>query len=148
MIRELSLAPHDLIHPQAMPNGAVTWAPGAGLDDLQDRLRAGDPSKGWEGDPRLTLAHFRHPISGDTYWELWRLEHDNAHRMVCRSRANMPFPHGLIERLVEHDRNRGFNLHETVMQHNRKVNAERDVPSERLQAAHERLAWAIRKDLG
>lgn len=125
----------------------MVWAPGMGLDDLQDRLRFGDPTKGWEGDPRLTLAHFRDPRTGDTHWELWRLEHDNAYRLVCRSRPNLPFPARLIEQIMEHDRNRGVDVHAVVMAHNRKLNAERDKSSERIQAAHERLAWALKRDL-
>lgn len=141
-MRELTLAPAQLVHPQEMPNGAVTWSPGAGLDDLSDRIRNGDPAQGWEGDVRLTLAFYL------GRWELWRLERDNAYRLVCQSRPGLDNPYGIIRFLVDHDQRRGFNLHETVMAHNRKVRDAADVPSDKLQAATDKVAWAIRKDIG
>ncbi len=143
MARELSYAPAELVHPQ-MINGALTWASGHGLDDLADRLKFGDPTKGWAGDDRLVLA--RRGNGRTLVWELWRLE-GTGYSMVMKSRMGMPFPANLIEKLVEHDTRKGFDVKKYVDEHNAKVTA--NAPGrQRAQAAAAKLHWALRRDTG
>lgn len=142
--RELTLHHNELVHPQ-MIGGALTWAPGHGLDDLADRLKWGDETKGWAGDSRLTLARRGHGRS--QVWELWRLESNNKYSLVCKSRPGLPFPHNLIERLVEHDTRRGFDVKKYVDDHNKSV--EQNAPGRnKAQEAAAKLYWALRRDTG
>lgn len=142
--RELSLHHNELVHPE-MIDGALTWASGHGLDDLADRLKWGDATKGWSGDSRLTLA--RRGTGRTQIWELWRLESNNKYSMVCRSKPGLPFPHNLIETLVGHDTRKGFDVKKYIDAHNTKVTA--NVPGrEKAREAAAKLHWALRRDTG
>lgn len=111
--------------------------------EVADKIRFGDPSKGWEGDDRLMLAW----NGKEQRIELWRLEHDEQYRMVLRGRpGKRVVDMGLIDFLVQHDVRRGFDVKVSMDAHNAKV--ERDDPShDKVRAATEKLAWAIKKDL-
>jgi len=94
------------------------------MASLIDKLHHGDPVRGWEGDPRLAV-YWAPPC-----WEIMRLEADGQYRMVCKSKAGVPFDERLIEALVAHDRQRhgaGF-LHD-------RIAGERDRTTARQQAA-------------
>lgn len=137
--RELTLA--DVHHPDVIHGRSVVRL-GTNLHELADRLKNGDPTVGWEGDPRLTLA------KSETHYELWRLEADGQYRMVCRLNDTLD-PSNICRLLVERDARRGFDLKEHVDRHNAQVQAARQAPArERMSGAADKLAWALKKDLG
>lgn len=139
-MRELTLG--RVVHPEVV-DGRALWVDPE-VQDIVDRLQNGDPTLGWEGDPRMALYR-----SLDGRWELWRLEHDNEYRMVCRSRPGLALDARLIEHLVAHDTRRGFDAQMALEAHNGKVYADRQrVSQDRMNSAAERLRWALKKDLG
>ena len=73
------------------------------VERIVQKLHYGDPTLGWEGDPRLALYHNR------DHWVLERLEADGAQRVVCRSKPGVSLDERLILRLMEHDHRRGFD---------------------------------------
>lgn len=110
---------------------------------LIDKLHYGDPVRGWEGDPRLAV-YWAPPC-----WEIMRLEGDGQYRMVCRSKPGVPFDERLIDALVAHDRQRGYQPHASISAHNDRRDAE-------LRARHDehiaeevapRLRHALRSEL-
>lgn len=142
MPRELTLRPAEILHPQNLDGRAIWLDPE--VQDLVDRLHLGDPTIGWEGDPRLAI--YRGP--GRT-WELWRLENDGEYRMVCKSRPGLGLDNRLIVRLVQHDARRGFDPKKAVDANNAKVDKERNsaIHDKKLAAA-DKLRWALIKDVG
>lgn len=136
----------DVHHPDVIHGHRVVRL-GEDLHDLADRIKNGDPVQGWEGDVRLTLARFDDPSTGPRY-ELWRLEADGEYRLVAKLPAYRD-PSGIIRQLVERDARRGYDVRVAVERHNTKVQAAKDSESaDRLGAASDRLAWALKKDLG
>lgn len=140
MIRENDAS--GLVHPEYV-DGRRLWFDGA-MWDLIRKLHDGDPTRGWEGDPRLAV-YYDGPADR---WEVMRYEHDGTYRMVCRSKPGVPFDERLIDALVAHDRNRGVSPHELVDAHNRRIAAEHqrqrdDVAVE----TAERLRFALRGEL-
>jgi len=116
------------------------------LHELADRIQKGDPAVGWEGDPRICLAKYRDPDTREEWYELWRLEHDGEYRKIARLRGDLD-PSNVTRRLVENDTRRGFDVKEAVDRHNAKVEEARLAPSrEKLSAAAEKLAWALKRD--
>lgn len=122
--RELTIA--QVAHPLNIDGDAWLRVDHPTLDVLAN----GEPTLGWEGDPRLVV--YLHGAS-DTF-VLWRLEADGEYRAVAQL-------HGLITpesinrlcaRLVEIDQRRGFDPFEDVM----KAQDAHD-----LEAAKSREAW-------
>lgn len=141
--RELTYA--DVEHPEFL-HGRQTWHPGMNLHDLADRIKNGDPTHGWEGDARLTLARYTDPETRQERWELWRLEAAGGYNLVAKLPGDRD-PSGIIPALVERDFRRGLDLKESIDRHNAKVEAVADAKvGDRLGAASEKLAWALRKD--
>jgi hypothetical protein len=113
------------------------------MQTLIDKLHHGDPVRGWEGDPRLAV-YWNPP-----HWEVMRLEHDGQYRMVCRSGPNVPFDERLIDALVAHDRQRGYQLHGGVVDNNERIKARhRAALDEQLaEDVGPRLRHALRSEL-
>lgn len=113
--------------------------------DVLRVLTQGDQTLGWEGDDRLYLAWNRQ----DQRIELWRNNEDGVHRMILRGPVGQRVADmRLVQFLLDHDPNRGFDPAASVRQHNiqvRKDNlaAQRDRTSE----AAERLLWGFHRDL-
>jgi hypothetical protein len=132
-----------IVHPEWV-NGRRLWMD-TPMRDLIERLRFGDPVKGWEGDPRL-----------DVYWngiderfELWRLEDDEQYRLVARSGPGVAFDERVIDALIGMDgRRRRISLDQQVIDHNTALDAELDRQREEWVAeeAAPRLHHAFRKD--
>lgn len=132
-----------LVHPEIV-EGRRVWLDPV-MADVIDKLHNGDPTKGWDGDPRLEV--YFEPI--EQRWELWRLEDDNVYRMTCRSQPGVPFDERLIEHLVAHDRRRfKKSLHDQITEKNealeRAVRAENE--SYVTEEVNPRLRWALKKD--
>lgn len=139
---EPSLA--GLSHPEWV-DGRRLWMD-TPMRDLIQRIRFGDPVKGWEGDERLAL-----------YWneierrfELWRLEDDNEYRFVCRSGIDMPLDERVIDGLLSMDRHRqARSLHDRIVANNEAVDAARARETEEWIAEEmaPRLQHAFRRDM-
>lgn len=130
-------------HAEYLPDGRALWV-APEVQDIQRRLREGDPSLGWEGDPRLALYR----AEADTRWYLYRLETDGQYRLVLRSRPDVSLI-TLIPWLVEHDTRRGFNAAEAVNAANEKLTRERDAAEhERAVEAMRKVIWGVNRDLG
>lgn len=88
-------------------------------------LYDGDGTLGWEGDSRLCL--YLAETEGRYY--LYRLEHDEVYRLVCRSQPYELLNEGGISRLIRHlldiDTRRGFNAYEATMAVNTGIEATR-----------------------
>ncbi len=102
IIREQSF--NHLAHPEWI-DGRRVWRDGD-VEEIVRRIQQGDPTKGWEGDPRLEV-YFDQQLRR---WELWRLEHDGEYRMVMASKPGAALDLSVIDFLVAHDRNRGFDI--------------------------------------
>ena len=101
-MRELTLT--TVFHPQFLEGGWIrvdhpTLSP----------LANGEPTLGWEGDPRL-VVYLCQPTQN---FVLWRLEHDGEYRPVAKlptgaeiTPANV---NSMIKRLVEIDVRRGWD---------------------------------------
>jgi len=116
------------------------------MRDLIQRMRFGDPVKGWEGDERLELYW----NGAEERFEIWRLETDEEYRFVCRSAPGVPFDDRIIDALISWDgRRRQQSITQTVIEHNLAVDAERDAEREEWVAeeAAPRLHHAFRKDM-
>ncbi len=92
-MREMDLGT-GFIHPQVV-NGRSLWMD-SGLTTLIDKLQNGDPTLGWEGDPRLALF-----MDDNDRWVLSRLEADGEYRDICKSRPGLPRDGRRIMRLME-----------------------------------------------
>lgn len=126
-----------------MPSGAAIIVDPRAMDDLLDRLQNGDSTRGWEGDPRFTLAWNR----PERRWELWRREVDEQYRLFARSKVDYPFPVDVIDEIVAHDVRRGFDPKAYVDAHNAALDAQNAYNRSQARGpALEKLAWALRKD--
>lgn len=126
-----------------MPSGASILVDPRAMDHLLDRLQNGDQTRGWEGDPRFTLAWNRQ----EQRWELWRRENDEQYRLFARSKPDHPFPVDIIDEIVAHDTRRGYDPKRDIDAHNSAV--DRELAYQRAQKrgpAVEKLAWALRKE--
>lgn len=113
------------------------------MNELLDRLQNGDPARGWEGDPRFTLAWNK----VERRWELWRREHDEQYRLFARSPLDHPFPIDIIDEIVAHDTRRGFDPKAYVDAHNAAVEAEKAYQRSQIRGPSiEKLAWALKRD--
>lgn len=99
---------NHVAHPEWI-DGRRVWRDGD-VEEIVRRIQQGDPTKGWEGDPRLEV-YFAPELRR---WELWRLEHDGKHRMVMASKPGVTLGLDVIDFLVAHDRNRGFDPHKHI----------------------------------
>lgn len=104
-----------LTHPEWVDGNRLWKDPS--VTDLIDRLHNGDPTRGWEGDPRLAIYY----IAQTKQWELMRLEADGEYRRVAVSKPGVPLSPTIIDELVARDVRRGFNLAETVNQSNDRI---------------------------
>jgi hypothetical protein len=108
-----------LSHPEWV-NGRRLWMD-TPMHDLINRIRFGDPVKGWEGDERLNVFW----DGDDERFELWRLEDDGQYRLVCRSGPGIPFDDRVIDALLAWDRNRRtISLHDEIVTTNQRVEAD------------------------
>lgn len=130
-------------HPDFMLSHAAVLTDKRAMDDLIEKLQGGDQTRGWEGDPRLVIAFNK----SESRWELWRREHDEQYRLLARSHPGLPFPHSIIDELVERDTRRGFDVKQYVDQHNAHVDLQKEQTlSEAMGPRFERLRWALLKD--
>lgn len=129
--------PH-LIAPSQVGDGRMVWQETTGdVATVIDALRA--------YDPRLSLVR----NVADDLWEVWRMCEDEVPRRIA-SRPGARFPHGpsLVRFIAEHDTRRGFDPVADVQAHNDAVDAAKLArDDDRNEAAADKLAWALGRDL-
>lgn len=122
-------------------NGMQRWV-APEVAEIMDKLQNGDPALGWEGDPFLDMYH-----DGDC-WYLCRHEHGTVEPII-RSRPGMKLDHRLIEFLVTHDAQRGYNVVDDVLRQNEQWERSRmQAADEAISEVSDRLAFNLRKDFG
>lgn len=134
--------PAPLVVPRRLANGRVVFADAEA--EISDRLRNGDPTLGWEGDPALKLV--RNIEAGR--WEVWRTAPDRTDVLVC-TRAGDRFPgRDLIAALVKADSRR----HDRIAQIEAKLAAEvaeaQREDDEWSTHVADKFAFALGRDLG
>lgn len=139
MFREETVS--GLVHPE-MIAGRVVWSEsGTSPGQLADKLRFGDPTRGWEGDERLALCF----NDEATRWEVWRLDNATYHLVATRD-ADLPLDERVIDHLIARDARRGFNVAKHIEANNESIDAAKarrndDMMAERV----ERLRFEVRK---
>lgn len=129
-----------LVHPETIGGHTVWSAQGTSPGDLADKLRYGDPARGWEGDERLALV-----LNTELdQWELWRLDMGQYH-LVARRPTDQPLDERLIDYLVAKDTRRTDPL-KALYAHNARIDkAKFDRNVEQLVEAGERLRFEVKK---
>lgn len=141
-MRELTLAPSQVVHPEHVGDRTLWIDPE--VRGVVHKLQHGDPTIGWEGDPRLAVYY--NGVS--RRWELHRFEADGEYRFVAQSPVGARFDERIIADLVARDRNRGYHPLQTL-QHNDRVDRKRSAEFQAWvsEEAAPRLRHAVRGDL-
>ena len=119
-------------------------------DPVVAKITEGDPTMGWEGDPRFGL------YAGPGQWVLVRLEHDGVYRRTATTTLGagcygaLDIVGQLVAFLVAHDTRRGFDPAAHVQDHNDRRDARIDAEHDDFVAGElaPKLHWAVKRDLG
>ncbi len=123
-------------------NGMRRWV-APEVKEIMDKLHRGDPTCGWEGDPYLDLY-----MNDLKQWVLCRHENGGVTEILV-SKPGVKLDNRIIQMLVTHDTQRGYNVVDEVMAQNATILRQRESEAkERIADAAERLQFAIRKDIG
>lgn len=129
-----------------LPDGTQVIAEGE-AQDIVRRVRDGDPTKGWEGDPtmRVFAQPYQGSISGEVryFFEVWGLDAHNEPYLACVSETCGP---ELVEKLVAGD-TRKRDVFGDIMA--RQAKYEADKAAERSEfhgEMAERLGFALLSD--
>lgn len=127
----------------AYVNGQPTWMEEADPEIVR-LLQQGDPTIGWEGDPRLYIRRNHH--SGG--WTVWRLGEDGREYAICSSKGEHKLDKSLLTRLRDHDTRR-VDVHQRMLDQNARAQKNQDQKEyedtfERL----EKVYWALGRDVG
>lgn len=121
-------------------------------DRLIRPLRDGKPELGWSGDPDLELVYHRLG-----YWELWRLEAQDAHRLIAKGPVGQALTENsinqLISSLVQRDTHRSGVSHEKqledVIKYNDKMSKDRLTTAASTAAETlEKVYYEVSKEVG
>lgn len=140
---------HDgLLLAKQTPDGSFEWTENI---DINRRLREGDATLGWDGDPSLTcVMNLTYEQDGKRVGrvEVWQRFGENDARIIL-SRVGTRVPSdALIRKLVEHDTHH-VDVRAAVDAHNEKLEADRwNEFSDYVEDGADKLAWALGKDLG
>lgn len=110
-------------HPEYI-NGCQVWVKGGTVGEINRRIQFGDPTKGWEGDPRMTLLYYK-----DTdQWSLVRQSPRNPAQYIAIAvkQPGEPVDDRIIDDLVRYDSRRGYDAHKAVSEHNARVEKAKD----------------------
>lgn len=141
-MRETTYAPSQILHPSHV-NGRTLWVEPA-VQEIIDQIQNGDPTIGWEGDPRLAV--YRGP---ENRWEIHRLEADGEYRLVARSLPNGPLDRSIIFHLRAHDlrRQEAAELVAALDKANDKLSADKNADArERSVEALQKVKWAANRE--
>jgi hypothetical protein len=137
--------PH-IVAPRAMPDGTVSWE--EQRPDVAQRIREGDATLGWLGDPLLSLActpDFEG--TGVPRWEVWRNSPGCAPEPVAFKRGLLE-PDQLIRNLAAHDSRTHDLAAELLAARDQRTERVRKDGHELHEGNADKLAWALGKDLG
>lgn len=95
-----------LVAPSELPDGTVSWE--EQRPSLAQRVRDGDATYGWAGDPRLSLCmNLTYVAETGDYkgpaWEVWRRHEDGTASLVMRKKGARIDDGTLLRLLAEHD---------------------------------------------
>lgn len=144
----------QIIAPRSLPDGRIEWEPQTGI---VRKLREGDPTMGWEGDPTLSLVlnlEWCRPDDGAKVgrWEVWRQTDDGGSTLICgcprpTGRAMAMPGNELIRALMRHD-SRHVDVGAQVLAENDAVlAARRRAAREHYEATADKLHHALNRDL-
>jgi hypothetical protein len=123
-------------------NGMRRWV-APEVKEIMDKLHGGDPTCGWEGDPYLDLY-----MNDRNQWVLCRHEPWGIDEIMV-SKPGVRLDNRIIQMLVTHDTQRGYNVVDEVMAQNATILKQRENEAqERTAEATSRLQFALRKDIG
>lgn len=123
-----------------LPDGTTVTVTGD-VCDIADRLRNGDPTLGWDGDPDLLLFY----NTGTDRFEVWAPdERMEPYLAVSHPRCDA----SLIRRVADAD-NRRRTAVDRVTDANTKAQADAEAArAERFDEVADKLHHALRQDLG
>lgn len=131
-----------LIIPDSV-NGVPTWFSEAPVDYVR-QLQEGDPSVGWEGDPRLYLR----PNKATGGWSVWRMGDDNKHYCICHSKAPHKLDKGLFIKLRDNDTRRQDVFARITKQNEAAQKAQDRAEFEKHYESLDRVYHGLKKDVG
>lgn len=140
----------DIVVPHYNQDGSTTWE--NEQPDIGQRIREGDATLGWLGDPLLELRAHPHYIDADnvdrgTRWEVWR-HHEDGEPTLVASKFGKLNGEQLIRNLAAHDTRTHDIATELIAARDARLEAlKRDAADENAGIA-DKLAWALGKDLG
>ena len=137
--REITYAPNELVHPTII-NGRQQWV-SPEVEELVRKMHYGDPTIGWQGDPRLALYYSRE----EQVWVVERLEADGQYRTVCRSRPGLALDNSLFMHLMAHDMRNGFSAEDAAEGSEKPMDEDKRLE---VQEMLERVYYGAAKDLG
>ena len=146
-VREITYASNQVLHPEYKGSARLWQDPE--VSDIVHKLHYGDPTLGWDGDPRLALYLERTPAG--QRWVLERLEADGKYRKVCQARPGVALDNSLVMHLVAHDlreQKEGEFLAHLDRLNEKVERAQQSAAEEKMQEAFERVAYALDKDVG
>lgn len=139
-----------LVAPRELPDGTVVWDDHA--PTIAERIRDGDPTYGWTGDPRLSLClNTAYSDERDRYWgvawEIWRRHEDGSSSIVMRKKGAGLDAGVLLRLLAEHD-TRYVDVIGAVGRANAELERGRDAAfHDVVEDRADRLAHALARDL-
>jgi hypothetical protein len=115
------------------------------VQEIIDLMHNGDPTLGWEGDPRLALYRTKNG------WELDRMGEDGYLYTIARSRKDLALDRSLIMHLVAHDTRRKSALkqHDELVKLKEVAEAASDAAhAEKVAEKLEKVYWGVGRDVG
>lgn len=142
----------DTVQHHTIGSTAVTMTVAGDVNDIGLRLAKGDATLGWEGDPALSLhlaveidARGEPVPNGQVAYEVWHVGADGEPYCVLSAQK---CDERIIRRIAAAD-NRRTSLTNRVESLQNKIDAARaSREADQRGALAEKLAWALRKDLG
>jgi hypothetical protein len=136
-------------HPEYV-NGCEVWVKGGSVGDIVNRVQNGDPTKGWEGDPRMVVLFNKDALDERGVqvgqWILARLGFDGKYHVIAANTPGAPLGLDLIDNLVKYDSRRGYNAAAEIDKHNAAVQKEKDEAfAGKMAERYSRLAFEAKK---
>jgi hypothetical protein len=135
-----------LILPRHLPDGSISYE--EARPDIGERIRDGDATLGWLGDPLLTLVCTPTFESGGVpRWEVWR-KHPEGEPSLVASKVGTLEADQLIRMLAAHDTRTHDVVGELLARNDARTEASKAAFREGNEERADKLAWALGRDLG
>lgn len=132
----------SLILPTHTDRGRVQLATDPAIKPFVEKLHNGEPSVGWTGYPELGLF-----LNLQNMFEIWHFPLGKKEYRVLQFAPILLHSNEVFRQLATHDQ-RKVDVLKDMQTHNAKVEAETEKRiEEALAPIHEKLDWALRKDL-